>query len=181
MPVSWQKGVLKMKTLVAYSSKTGNTKQVAEAIMAVMPEGADICPIEEAPSHDAYDFIAVGFWVDRETADKKAQEFMSRIKGKKIALFGTLGAEPDSQHALKSMINAKGIVEQGNQVVGEFMCRGKIDPKLTEALVKLAPDHPHAMTPERVARHEQAKNHPNEEDFRNAQAAFTEILSRVTV
>ncbi len=168
-----------MKSLVVYSSKTGNTKKVAEAIYEVMPEGAKIYPVEEAPPPDSYDFIALGFWVDRENADKKAQEYMDTIKGKKVALFGTLGAEPDSWHGINSMNNARKTVERDNQIVGDFLCQGKIDPRLTEALAKLPPDHPHALTPERAARHEKAKNHPNDEDLRSAQECFRDIISRI--
>ena len=52
-----------MKTLIVYSSKTGNTRKVAEAIHAVLPAGTDIFPVSEAPEPDAYDFVVVGYWV----------------------------------------------------------------------------------------------------------------------
>ena len=53
-----------MKTLIVYSSLTGNTKKVAEAIAAVLP-GCDLLPVEEAPaSVEGYDLVALGYWVD---------------------------------------------------------------------------------------------------------------------
>ena len=49
-----------MKTLIVYSSLTGNTKKVAEAIAAVLP-GCDLLPVEEAPaSVEGYDLVALG-------------------------------------------------------------------------------------------------------------------------
>lgn len=164
-----------MKILLTYSSLTGNTKKVAEAIFDVMPEGTQICPIEQAPSPDEYDFIIVGFWVDRENPDKKAQEYMKQIQGKKVALFGTLGASPDSEHAYRTIENAKKLV-QGNIIVGEFMCTGKIDPRITERLKNLPPGHPHGMTQERMARHIEASKHPNEKDFSRAKEVFSKIV-----
>lgn len=165
-----------MKTLLTYSSLTGNTKKVAEAIFEVMPEGTDIYPVQEAPSPMDYDFIVVGFWADRTNADKKAQNYMAQIKGKKVALFGTLGASPDSKHALETMENAKKVVE-GNEIVGDFMCRGKIDPKLTERLINLPANHSHGMTPERMSRHLEASKHPNEEDFARAKEVFLKMIA----
>ena len=38
-----------MKALVVYSSRTGNTRKIAEAIAAVLP-GCEIHPVESAPA-----------------------------------------------------------------------------------------------------------------------------------
>ncbi len=168
-----------MRTLVTYSTRTGNTRKIAEGILEIMPEGADIFPIEEVPSFEGYDFIAVGFWVDRGTADENTRKHIIRIKQKQIGLFGTLGAYPDSDHAQRSMENVKKLVHSDNQIIGEFMCQGKIDPRLTEKFATLPADHPHAMTPERKVRHEEASKHPNEEDIKNAQTVFQEIVRQI--
>jgi len=169
-----------MKCLVVYSSLTGNTKMVAEAIFEIMPEGTDMYPVERAPSSEDYDLIALGFWADRENADKRAQGYISKIKDKQVALFMTLGAYPDSQHAINTMENAKALVaENNNKVVGEFMCQGKVDPKLIERFSKLPADNPHGMTPERRARLEEAAKHPNIEDLQNAKNTFKSILEKL--
>ncbi|WP_026478643.1 flavodoxin family protein [Alkaliphilus transvaalensis] len=167
-----------MKTLVTYSSLTGNTKRVAEAILEVMPEGTAIYSVEEAPSPENYDLIIVGFWADRTNADKKAQKYMEQIKGKKVAIFGTLGAYPDSDHAKETMKNARELVKE-NEILGDFLCQGKVDPKLVARFENLPADHPHGMTPERKARLQEASKHPNEEDFIKAKKIFTEILKSI--
>lgn len=60
-----------MKTLVIYSSLTGNTKKVARAVAEVLPE-CTMLPVEEAPSRvDGYDLVAVGYWVDKGMPDGK--------------------------------------------------------------------------------------------------------------
>jgi len=43
---------------------------------------------------------------------------------------------------------------------------------------KLPPDHPHTRTPEQVALHERASTHPDQEDLRNAEDAFKEMLAK---
>ena len=165
-----------MKSLIVYSSRTGNTKKVAEAIHEIMPMGTELCPAEEAPNPDDYDFIAIGYWVDRGTADEKAKEYIEKVKSKKVAIFGTLGAYPDSEHAFRSRENVKKLLNEKNEIIGDFLCQGKIDPKLTERLKKLPPDHPHWMTEERLKRHMESRNHPNEEDLDNAKGVFKEVI-----
>lgn len=166
-----------MKAMIVYSSLTGNTKAVAEAILKIMPEGTELYTVEEAPEPQAYDFIAIGFWADRENADKKAQGYISTIKEKRVALFMTLGAYPDSQHALNTMENAKKLfLDNNNDIMGTFMCQGKVDPRLVQRFNSLPADHPHGMNAERKARLEEAAKHPNETDFKNAQKAFEGIL-----
>ncbi len=168
-----------MKVLVTWSSKTGNTRAVAEAIGEVCPPDTRLCPIEEAPAGGGeYDFLAIGYWVDKGVPDKKCRDFLKMVAKKKIAFFGTLGAYPDSDHAKECMRKAEDMAME-NEVCGHFICQGKVDPKLLEMMAKM-PNNPHPMTPERQARIEEAKKHPNEEDFENARQYFREIFKRLS-
>ena len=55
-----------MKSIVIYSSLTGNTKQVAEAITSVLPTGTPCVSMKEVPSDlSSYDLVFAGFWVDK--------------------------------------------------------------------------------------------------------------------
>ena len=164
-----------MKILIVYSSRTGNTRKVAEAIFDAIPEPKEISRVEDAPPPDLYDFIAVGFWVNRGMADEKVEEYMKRIKGKKVGVFATLGAYPNSSHAREVLNWAREILDS-NDVLGEFICQGKIDPNILDKMPK---DGVHTMTPERKVRIEEAKKHPNETDCRYAQNTFREMLKKL--
>ncbi|PID78330.1 MAG: flavodoxin [Deltaproteobacteria bacterium] len=166
-----------MKSLIVYSSKTGNTKAVAHAIHEVIPQPCDIFPVKECPDTSDYDFIIIGYWVDKGQPDKKALDLMKTIKGKKTALFGTLGAYPDSEHGKDCMSKAEKYME-GNEFLGQFICQGKIDPEILKVMAKMR-DNNHPMTEERKARIEEAKKHPNEEDFKNAREAFLKIVEKI--
>ena len=87
------------KSLVVYSSLTGNTKKVAEAVQSVIPN-CDIVSIDNLPENlDEYYFTAIGYWVDRGLPDAKSKKLIRSLKNMNVALFGTLGAYPDSPHA----------------------------------------------------------------------------------
>lgn len=165
-----------MKTLIIYSSSTGNTQKVAEAIKEVMPKGAICCPVENGPDPDEFDCIAVGFWVDKGTADQKAQTYLKKIKNKKVALFATLGYYPDSKHASHSMANARCLLDSSNEYLGDYICQGKVDEKLIEMFKQFPEGHPHALTPDRIKRYKEAAKHPDENDLLGAQKKFQEIF-----
>lgn len=168
-----------MKTLVVYSSLTGNTKMVAQAIAEEL-EGV-LADVMQQPNQADYDFIAVGFWVDRGTADAKAAEYLKGLKNKRVALFATLGADPSSEHARRSLQNAAALLDASNTYCGDFICQGKVDPKLIEKMAKLfPPEHPHGMNEERQARHQAASTHPDAEDLKRARRVFAEIKAKMT-
>lgn len=159
-----------MKSLVVYSSRTGNTQKVARTIYDALPEPKDIFSAKEAPDPSGYDFLALGFWVDKGMVNAGSARYMETVKDKKIGLFGTLGAYPDSDQARQCLKNARALVKD-NEILGEFLCQGKVDP----ALIKMMDDPHHSMTPERRARLEEAAKHPDEKDLANAKALFVKL------
>ncbi|MDR3073261.1 MAG: flavodoxin family protein [Deltaproteobacteria bacterium] len=168
-----------MKTLVVYSSRTGNTRMVAEAIHGVMPEGTEIFPVESAPDPAGYGFIALGFWVDKGGPDAAMAGYMGRVRNAAVGLFGTLGAWPDSDHARESMQKAVDCAA-GNRVLGTFICQGKVDPRLLAAMEKMPEAaRAHPMTEERRARIAEAAKHPDEKDCAAAREAFAGILRKL--
>ena len=168
-----------MKALVVYSSRTGNTRKIAEAIAAVLP-GCEIHPVESAPAPEGYDLVAVGYWVDKGMPDAKARAYLENLRGVRAALFGTLGAWPDSEHARDCIRKSEALLkepERGNTVMGSFICQGKVDPRVVEMMNKVAADV-HPMTPERKARLEEAARHPDDTDRARAKEYFLAFAVR---
>lgn len=97
------------------------------------------------------------------------------VATEKSGLFGTLGAYPDSDHARQCLKNARALVK-GNEILGEFLCQGKVDPALIKIMETKMMDAPHhSMTPERRARLEEAAKHPDEKDLADARALFFKL------
>lgn len=164
---------------VIFSSVTGNTKKVAHEILKIMPEGTEIYDLKELKNESDADLLVLGYWADRTTANKEMREFMEGLKGKKVITFGTLGAYPDSEHAKKTKENVSKLLEENNEVLGNFLCQGKIDTKITEMFKKIGAKGPHVMTPERIKMHEDSESHPNEDDFNNAKDFVRKILNNL--
>lgn len=165
-----------MKTLIAYSSKTGNTKKVAQAISQVVQ--GDLIDIRDNPNIDDYDTIIVGYWARRGRADDLADEFMQRIHGKNVGVFATVGAYPESPAGQKVIRYGVDCLEKnGNCVKAFFHCHGKIDPALAERAKKRPADDPHAWTEKKEKRHKDASSHPDEFDLKKAQEIF-QIFSK---
>ena len=114
-----------MGTIILYSSLTGNTKSVAEAMASVMPEGTPCVPVKEAPANlGDYDTVFVGFWVDRGTANKEAAKLIETLTNKHVVFFATLGMYADSDHARESIEKASALLPNKESLVDGFVCQG---------------------------------------------------------
>lgn len=169
-----------MKALVVYSTLTGNTRKVAEAIHAVLPEGTACHSVRTAPDPAGYDFVALGFWVDKGGPDAEAADYMKRIVGKKVFTFFTLGADPDSEHARTCAERAAAVYGEGTEQLGIVWCQGAIDPKLIEWMRKQPAGGPHSPTPEAEARWAKAALHPDEADLKAAAAAARKAFAEAS-
>ena len=164
-----------MRSLVVYSSRTGNTRKLAEAIAGAI--GAErLAPVESAPDPAEFDFIALGFWANKGGPDELAQAYMRRVVGKAVGLFGTAGVYPDSEHGLRFMARAVNLMRD-NDVRCTYHCQGRIDPVLVARRLQRGPDDPHGpATPEWLERVDEASKHPDKNDLAQAARVFRDAL-----
>lgn len=168
-----------MKSLVLWSSRTGNTKAVAEAIYKALPGNKDICEEgRQGEDLSAYDLVFVGFWGYRRGADPVAQNVLASLENQKVAIFATAGTYPDSEPAKMYLDNAVKLLHASSTCVGTFICQGRVHSFHLKKLNGTAQDTAHEMTPERLARLEEAEKHPNEEDFRQAAQWALDMVHR---
>lgn len=172
-----------MKILLTYSSKTNNTKKVADAIFEKMPN-ATFKRVEEITEkeEEMYDLIVIGGWIDKGHMNASVDAFLARLHHKKVAFFFTLGAYPTGQHAYDCITTIKQKLEQNNnQVITHFHCQGNIDPTLMDWMKKLPKGHGHAPDQDRENRWADAANHPNGEDLRAAHNFVSTIERKLKV
>lgn len=124
-----------MKGIIIYSSKTDNTKRMAEKIYEALKNEYEMTieNIRDSPDIESYDFVLLGGWVDRGTLETQTRKYLEKIKNKKLGLFATLGAMPDSEHGRKVIKNLEGLL-RGKESLGQYICPGLVDPKMIEKL-----------------------------------------------
>ena len=163
-----------MKVCIVYSSCTGNTRKVAEALAAT--SGFPCFAVRQAPNPDDYDLLALGFWVRKGLPDARAQRYMAGVSGKQVFFFGTLGAWPHSEHARRCMAATHELLQAGgNTVVDGFLCQGRINPQVIAATQRKGG---HPMTAERRARQQEAERHPDAADLAGASLHWQRCLQR---
>ena len=80
-----------MKYAICYSSRTGNTGKLAEAIRQTLPTlDCVYCGAPHVAANSA-DVIFAGFWTDKGICDSQMGEFLQTLENKKVFLFGTAG------------------------------------------------------------------------------------------
>jgi flavodoxin len=124
-----------MKALVVYYSQTGNTEKVARAIFEAINVDKEILPYDQVKNLQGYDIIFVGFPVMVHSVPAKMQPLIKNLPaGQKVAFFSTHGSLRGGQLPRQAFEDAAGLAV-GEKVLGLFGCRGKVNPKIIEALM----------------------------------------------
>lgn len=128
-----------MKVLVTFYTQTGNTEKVAKAIYEAVTVQKEILPLTQARPA-GYDLIFCGFPVQAHSVPGKTADFIKGLpKGQKVAFFATHGSLRGGQLPRQAFESAAGLAVS-LKVLGQFGCRGKVDPKVIDALMK-KPEH----------------------------------------
>lgn len=154
--------------LIVYDSKTGNTEKVAKALAEGAGERCILAKFNEVPPVDKFSLIVAGYWVDKGAPNDNMKKYLNSLHGKKVVLFQTLGAEPDSAHAVASLVNAGVCLPADNKVLATLSIRGAIAPELIAMMRKMPKDSPHSANPESEARWAAAASHPDIADLQKA-------------
>ena len=168
-----------MSSLVVFSTSTGNTRKIADAIFSVLKDtDKKIVNVNEINTVNMNEFekIIIGGWIDKGEIDEKSKEFLTNLKNKKLGLFLTMGGNPEIDRAKKCVQKVRELLEKnGNIVEKTFVCQGAINPNLINKfreMTKQGTAGPFAATPEREARWAEAAKHPDEKDMENAKRIF---------
>lgn len=161
-----------MKVLVTYHTLTGNTEKVARAIHDGLAMDKVILPAAEVKNRNGYDLVFCGFPVQAHSVPGKMAEFIKGLpKGQKVAFFATHGSQRGGQLPRQAFESAAGLA-MNLKVLGQFGCRGKVDAKIIDALMK-KPEH-RAWAEEAQS----AEGHPDAADLKDAQVFAQEIVDR---
>ena len=151
---------------IIFSSLTGNTKKLADTIRAVLP--AENCDYFGAPKAEELhsEILYIGFWTDKGNADSATLELLSKLRDKKVFLFGTAGFGGSEAYFQKILDHVKQSIDSSNSVVGEYMCQGKMPQSVRERYVKMKenPEHPDNIDT-LIENFDKALSHPDADDM----------------
>lgn len=157
-----------MKALVVYSSRSGNTKKLAEALYGALQCEKDLLSIDDNPDPSGYVFVAVGFWLQGGQPDFATLDFLPKIGEKEVVLFATHGAARNSDHAKNAMNKAKELAAPA-RICAVFSCPGEVSEEFLEKAAQKDPQPPW------LADAPAAKGHPDENDLRQLVHLFNEL------
>jgi hypothetical protein len=163
-----------MRILVAYMSKTGNTKKVAQAIYEALDCEKEIMPIGQVVDIGGYDLSFLGFPVQRFGPDPKAVAFLRKQcqPGRDVALFVTHAA-PEDAAELPGWLEGFGNAASGANIVGMFDCQGQL-AKGVKFIMSVIPNRELRA----MARRDNSQGQPDAARLDRARAYAREMLER---
>ena len=153
---------------IIFSSLTGNTRQLADAIYETLPkENCDYFGIKET-GQPLSEMLYIGFWTDKGNADAATLKLLEALKNKKIFLFGTAGFGVSEEYFQRILNNMKTSIDASNTIVGEHMCQGKMPQSVRDRYVKMKAQPDHMPNIDMlIDNFDQALTHPDENDLNN--------------
>lgn len=160
-----------MRYSIVYSSNTGNTRQLAEAIEQQLPAGDLLyCGAPDAAALQA-DVLFVGFWTDKGSCDAKVAELLKQTEGKTIYLFGTAGFGQSQQYFDQILARVRENLPAGAVYGGGYMCQGRMPQAVRrryEAMQAKEPEN--ARYKMLIENFDEALAHPDTNDLEAAAA-----------
>lgn len=157
---------------VLFSSRTGNTRALAEAIRAALPQEMCVYFGESGTAALDADTLYIGFWTDKGNADEATVRLLETLRNRRIFLFGTAGFGGSEAYFQKILDNVKRAIDPSNTVIGTYMCQGRMPQTVRERYVKMKgqPEHP-ANLDALIENFDRAMSHPDGENLRALQEA----------
>lgn len=117
-----------MKGLITYSSKTGNTKEIAMYVTnALEKDNYEIIlsDVDNISEENDLEFILLGGWVDKGRLDNSTRNYLKIVPNIPLGVFVTLGADPHSDHGEKVKKEIEKLLI-GKKSLGVYLCHGKV-------------------------------------------------------
>lgn len=157
-----------MSYAIVYSSRTGNTKALADAIREVLPP-EDCCyfgPPDAAAL--AAQRLYIGFWTDKGTCDGDTAAFLAQLTNQEVFLFGTAGFGGSAEYFEQIAHRVETLLPAGVTVLGHHLCQGRMPMTVRQRYAAME-DSPRRT--QMLENFDAALSHPDAEDLRQLQNA----------
>lgn len=147
---------------IIYSTRTGNTRLLAEAIKNALPEEDCAYFGVPCPEGGMADLVFAGFWTDKGSCSEDLSDFLKGLRGKTVFLFGTAGVGGAPEYFSRILARVSRILDSSNTVAGTYMCQGKMQPAVRsryEAMLEQTPGDAKVLG--MISNFDQALTHPD--------------------
>lgn len=183
---------------IVFSSRTGNTAELAEAVREALPEGtceyfgsvngddggndrgyAGVGCSRTSSAISASETLFVGFWTNQGVADRETQQLLGQLRNRNIFLFGTAGFGGSEAYFQAILDKTKALIGDSNTVIGTFMCQGKMPHSVRERYVKMKeqPDHMPNIDA-MIENFDKALSHPDATDLKKLANLASEAIEQ---
>lgn len=163
-----------MRILVAYTSRTGNTKKVAEAIYEEIEEEKAIKEFDDIENLNDYDIVFVGFPIENFGPCEKAKDFLkSYCAGKTIVLFITHAAPEYMKFVPEWLVKCIEAASESN-VGAVFNCQGELAENVKQSMLK----NPDPMIRFWAEKSSRSKGQPDAARIERARSFVREIMKK---
>lgn len=163
-----------MRYAVVFTSKTGNTRQLAEELQKQLGEAN--CSYFGAPDPAALaaDVVFAGFWTDRGSCDGELAAFLASLTTQKLFLFGTAGFGGDPAYFETILGAVKSYLAATVPVIGAYMCQGQMQPAVRRRYEAMEDG---ARKEAMLSNFDHALGHPNAADLQGLWTAASQALA----
>ena len=161
------------KTVIIFSTITGNAFKLAEAAASVLLEHAGPYNIRYVNDEviNTFDTFVLAYWCDKGSADPDTIALIRRLHGKRLIVIGSLGVAPDTKHGKDVFARVSALAPEDNTLLGHYLCQGAIDLARTGKKLRDG-----KITPEHFERQKLSQGHPDENDLAGCRAAVRDFL-----
>ena len=153
-----------MKYSIIYSSRTGNTKLLADNLKKTLPRENCIYYGDVNEKALESDMIFIGFGTYKGECDENLSALLNKLNNKKVFLFGTAGFGESELYYQQILRRVEKYINDSNEIIGTYMCQGKMPMSVRSRYESMLDKQPEKMK-EMIENFDKALNHPNEDDF----------------
>ena len=161
-----------MSYAIVFSSKTGNTKMLADTLHECLPPEGCVYFGGPDPAALEADTLYVGFWTDKGKADEDTAAFLKQLHGKELFLFGTAGFGGSEEYFNKILKAVGQPLDESNTVFGSYMCQGKMPLSVRQRYEGMKKQPIHLPNLDALIENfDKALSHPDAEDLQRLKQA----------
>lgn len=164
--------------VIVCESLTGNTAILAETLRKHLRAENVHTPVQADP--DSSDVFFVGSWTDKGDCAAETAAFLSKLKNKKVFLFGTCGFGRSDAYYETVYRRFADHLKSDNQIIGHYICQGKMPETVLRRYEAMKAANPETNRwDECIDNYYQALSHPNGNDMQQLCDAADQSLANI--